>query len=131
MAEESMLKNRDREQQSVEKQRCPFTVPEGYFEDFSERMMALLSEQFAIEQRAISGHRHEKWWTKWYPYIAAACLCAIIVGGATLYFHSSNNNQEQETIVQEASSPNYLIDQIADYAMMDNADFYNYLANGD
>lgn len=131
MAEENMFKNWDWEQRTAGKPRCPFTVPENYFENFSERMMTLLSEQSAVEQRANKAHCHGTWQTKWRPYIAAACLCAIIVGGGTLYFHLSNDNQEQDSVVQEVSSPNYLIDQIADYAMMDNADFYNYLANGD
>lgn len=131
MAEEILQRIKEGERRHAERQGRPFTVPEGYFEDFPERMMALLPEHSASNQVAFAVHHRENKWVKWRPYVAVACLCALIVGGFTLYFHSSYDNQVQESVAQEVSSTDIFIDQMADYTMMDNADFYNYLANGE
>ena len=66
----------------------PFTVPEGYFDDFATRMMEMLPEQEAkvIEMKPSV-------WLRWRPYVAAASICAVICGSALFYFGQQNTEQ--------------------------------------
>jgi len=101
----------------------PFKVPEGYFDGFADRMMDLLPEPSA----KIVPMRKSRW-SKLRPYAIAASFCAILGGAGILYFHHEDTEPQQISQTQEASI-DYTIDQMADYAMLDNSDFYSYLAN--
>ena len=80
----------------------PFTVPEGYFEGFTSRMMSLLDEEQA--RQAVSTDEKPRAKVRsltWRRYAVAASSATV----------------------------DHNIDQMADYAMLDNQDIYTYLAD--
>ncbi|MCR4852586.1 MAG: hypothetical protein K5893_03230 [Prevotella sp.] len=108
----------------------PFTVPEGFFDSFAEKMMQQLPEEENVEQLVVE--RRPGVIKRLRPYAIAASLALLLVSAATLLWQG---NQAQQPSEQFASTPSttqqsqeYTIDQIADYAMLDNQDFYGYLA---
>lgn len=99
----------------------PFKVPEGYFENFAEQLMANLPEQknaSVVEMKSSSIKKLR-------PLAVAAASIAIAVSAITIYFH--NHESQPATIAhsQQMKSVNTSsFDQMADYAMMDNEDVY-------
>ena len=96
----------DEEQILIEtfgKRNC-FKVPDGYFEQLTDSVMAKLPQQQArtVVMRP------------WY-YAAACTLLALVMGGA-YYFHQ----QSSADMVAEGS----YYEEVADYAMIDNMDIY-------
>jgi hypothetical protein len=55
-------------------------------------------------------------------FYAAACVAALLVTAFSFHFHNTTDNQQQV-----AFSETY-IDEAADYAMLDNTDIYQLLA---
>ncbi len=84
--------------------RNAFKVPDGYFEQLTSQVMAQLPEKKARTTML------RRW------MYAAACSVAILLLGVTYYMHQ----QTHEEIVAESS----YIDEVADYAMIDNMDIY-------
>lgn len=102
--------------------KVPFTVPEGYFEGFTERMMQRLPEQKA---QVVVMH---PWWNRYRVAIAAAaCFCAAIFGTG-IYLKSSTSQQQSVATANNATTDN-TFDQMADYVMMDNEAIYASLSD--
>lgn len=110
-----------------------FTVPEGYFDSFAEKLMESLPapEPQVIEMRAAS------WWSR-LPLrkIGVAASVAAVVGLGSLFFTHQQASQQPEmahvNLVERVSSndENRSFDVMADYAMIDNQDIYASLAAG-
>lgn len=100
---------------------APFKVPEGYFDDFSDRIMQILPERQAVLVDLKSSG-----WKRWRPYVAAACFCAFVMGAVTLVGHDRNSGKSYAVA---KSSTEISIDQTVDYVMYDNDDIYTYLAD--
>ena len=108
----------------------PFTVPEGYFDSFADKLMGQLPEP---EARIIEMHA-ESWWHKMpLRKIAAAAAVAVVMGcGAFLAIHNETDNHapmastmHQHSEKGEGTSSSYgSFDEMADYTMMDNQDIY-------
>lgn len=101
--------------------RNPFTVPDGYFEHLTERVMQQLPAGEAPKAKVLSIRR---------LFYAAACVASLFVVGA-LAFHSLSDEQQpmfSENRVETVSNDEYL-DEAADYAMMDNHEIYLCLMN--
>ena len=101
--------------------RNPFTVPEGYFDHLADRVM----QQLPAERKPADVRSIRPW------LYAAACVAILIV--SVLFVSHQSNQPSQQTAVNatpqtETLSDNY-IDDMADYAMMDNEDIYLYLAD--
>ena len=117
----------------------PFTVPEGYFEQLSDRIMSRLPGQdehtvtdantmLDAQQKPARTHRLR-------PWLAAASIAALVAVGATLFF----GQKSASTITQENDealfATNYYgdtysdtyIEEEANYAMVDNQDIYAFL----
>ena len=99
-------------------QKNPFRTPEGYFDQFTANIMAQLPERQPMESKSVAKKvampiRH------W--FYAAACVAALLVTAFSFHFHNTADNQQQ------AFSETY-IDEAADYAMLDNTDIYQLLA---
>jgi hypothetical protein len=93
-------------------QRNAFRVPDGYFEQFTAQVMEQLPEQ----QKART--------TTLRPWLyAAACTVAAMVMGVTYYWH-------QESADDMMADGNYY-EEVADYAMIDNIDIYDCLADNE
>jgi len=100
-------------------QKNPFRTPEGYFDQFTANIMAQLPERQPMESKSVAKKvampiRH------W--FYAAACVAALLVTACSFHFHNTADDQQQV-----AFSETY-IDEAADYAMLDNTDIYQLLA---
>lgn len=92
-------------------QQKPFKVPEGYFEDFNERLLARLPQQ----QKAKTVSLRPKLWR-----YAAAVVVAIGLGAA-LYI-----SQSEENTTVYASQEEYY-NEALDYVMVGNTEIAAYL----
>lgn len=103
-----------------------FKVPDGYFEHFTDQMMALLPEQ----PEKLSQKR--PMWQRLMPKLSVAAMLAVMFSiGA--YFHFAHQSQpdgerllaKPSTVAKTATS----FDQAADYVMLDETDMYAYLSD--
>lgn len=106
----------------------PFTVPEGFFDSFAEKMMQQLPETECA--KPVVGEKRPSIIKRLRPYAIAASLTLLLVSAATILYNRQNEQPAQLAATPTAQqSQEYTIDQIADYAMLDNQDFYSYLAD--
>lgn len=111
----------------------PFKVPEGYFEQFAQRLEDRLPEEPAFAPEVFAAPRRRRLLPL---FLAAASVC-IALFGATVWFtgmlHRSSQSEARTAAVAHThttTSDSY-IDAVADYTMMDNSDIYAYLATAD
>ena len=98
----------------------PFTVPEGYFDSLTERVM----QQLPRQQKRARVFALRRW-----LYAAACVACLFVVG--TVVYNSLDSDRQQPLLSETVESPasdDYL-DEAADYAMIDNHDIYLCLMN--
>jgi hypothetical protein len=65
---------------------------------------------------------------------AAACTVAAVFMGVAFYFHQTKEDQtlaNADVNASVANTESQYIDEYADYAMLDNAEIYAYLADND
>lgn len=103
----------------------PFSVPEGYFDKLTERVMGQLPED---EQRPIKKANKIR---RLFPYAAAASVVAAAIGiGIYLKFSDSQqpdqNHAQQVQVAHNYEEP--AIEEVADYIMYDDTDLYAYIA---
>ena len=87
--------------------RNPFTVPEGYFEQLTTKVMGPV------------------WW-------AAAAVCALFVSTAAWLVIPGESQQNQghvAEVIQQSQPDDAFFDEAADYMMLDNQDIYACLAS--
>lgn len=108
--------------------RNPFTVPEGYFDTLTERIMRQIPEE-TTTQKVVT----LPLWRR-YGFRAAAAVIGIIMGLGALALFNQNailTPQDNATATIETvgtSQQTDAIDQVADYLMCDNHDMYAYLS---
>lgn len=103
----------------------PFRVPDGYFNDFEKKLLTNMPVS-APKEKSLS--RRAKLWV-----IAVVSTAAVTFG---VVFHVSKpaaldeNNAHATGYATAAAHDNidYIIDEVSDYAMLDNGDFYSYIA---
>ena len=98
----------------------PFTVPEGYFDSLTERVMQQLPQQQG-KAPVVSLRR--------WLYAAACVVCLFVVG--TVAYTSLDSDSQQPLLsetVETTVTDDYL-DEAADYAMIENHDIYLCLMN--
>ena len=105
----------------------PFTVPEGYFDTLTSKVMEAIP---ANEVKMVP--RKERHFARWRGYAAAASIVAALFG-AGIYFYQNgegtqNVSSNNTTTVAAATSTESNIDAVADYIMCDENDFYAYLS---
>ena len=112
--------NMDKDEQILRQNfgnKTPFRVPEGYFEEFAEQLMAQLP---ARETRAVP---MRPWWRRHRAsMLAAACICAAVFS-VGVYLGSSESRQASLASAPVENVDNTM-DEIADYVMMDNEAIY-------
>lgn len=109
----------------------PFKVPEGYFEQFNAQLMEQLSANELKRKAKILSIDIARF-SRLRPIAVAAVGAVLLVSGLGLYLRGSGVGvQETKTLVQNDKSGynNGYIDQVADYTMVDNEDFYAYVAD--
>jgi hypothetical protein len=115
--------------------RNPFTVPDGYFENLTARVMANIPEVEAEEKVgennakivSMEPRKSSRTWMGW-SIAAAACIAA-----AALFITIPNktNDVGVKQMAQTETSNSYdseYQEEMLEYAMVDNTDIYNYLA---
>ena len=105
--------------------RNPFTVPEGYFESFSEELMKQLPERDVTYVKKIS------LWLRVGPWMyAAAMLCGVVFGAKVLMDTSEQGMPLFTTAETEQISDEHL-ETIISKTMMDDYTLYQYLTDAD
>ena len=121
----------------------PFSVPEGYFDNLSARIMDNIAAQTkedatdtVVKMEVKSGSTNYKRLRLFRPLIAAASMVGIIIC-ASIAFQRTASSQEiqpkdsdetlnkgpQSASIQKKSS----FDESADYMMLDDDDLYAYM----
>ena len=111
----------------------PFRVPEGYFDQLTDRVMAQLPErEQQAEQISLSDRYPKSRLVALRPWLyAAACTVAVVVMGLTFYSHDVAEEQplaSTSTTNTTTNTESQYIDEAADYVMLDNAEIYACLA---
>ncbi len=106
-----------------------FTVPEGYFDTLTSRIMSNIP---AEETKVVSiDRRHKTGWLRW-TGLAAACMAGAIVGFNMLERTNSTDKQpyanNTQTTYGYSTYSNEYQEEMLDYAMVDYNDVYNYLS---
>lgn len=112
-----------------------FTVPEGYFDSFAEKMMEQLPHVDGMEARVIEMKPETLWHRLPLRKMAAAVAAVMLMGtGYLLYTHQGmvGDTKTQPVMVgernvehQQSVGTEYgTFEQMADYTMMDNQDIY-------
>jgi hypothetical protein len=106
----------------------PFSVPEGYFDQFASQFMEQLPER-EEEAVVVRLDSHSRWSTirRW---SVAACLAVALAGVGMWAFQGESSKATGAADAGQFAASNYntAIDQAADYAMMDNGDIYAYVS---
>lgn len=120
--------------------RTPFTVPEGYFDHFTDDLMARLPQRVSATEGAARKHAVVvPLWKRLRPVAAAASVVVVAGLSAMLYFghgtagragEGTASTQGASTVAATAGNDyiDGLIDECADYTMMDNEDMYAYVS---
>ena len=104
----------------------PFRVPEGYFDTLESRIMNNLPEEKA-STRTVA--KEIPLWRRLRPYVAAAAFIGVMAGGYLIYQrHAPEAPLPENDVAGMMQSDDYNIDTAVDYAMLDNEDFYAYIA---
>ena len=127
------MTNEENYMNSRMKRENPFRVPEGYFDQLAEQIIASLPEEkcvplteqpesvqavTAADKGNVATVRRLRPWM-----LAAACFAGVILLGS-VYFTQSDRQTEQ-AVASAAVSDNYsYVDEAFDYAMVDNQDIY-------
>ena len=104
----------------------PFKVPEGYFADFTSKMMDKLPEKMKVPENA-----RISTWTKLKPLLYMA---AMFVGAALIIRVASSGYESSSKNMASADEDSVVIsDEMIDYAVegtrMDDYSLYVYLCN--
>ena len=104
-----------------------FTVPEGYFDSFADKLM----EQLPDTDARVIPMRAATWWHRLPMRKIAVAVGTVVVlacGAAFYANHASSDNASvahaSSEHVQQGGSEYGTFDQMADYTMMDNQDIY-------
>lgn len=118
-------------------QENPFKVPEGYFDNFASKFMEQLPEE---EPKAVEVEMPvaKRTWIRPMRRFAIAASFAAVLFGAATYYASTGVNKDQDSQTEMASvalkntetksvQSDYMMDEMVDFAMIDNAEIYSYL----
>lgn len=112
----------------------PFTTPKGYFDQLATRVMSQLpaiGQESDIKQKPATEQKPAMLRTLRPWLYAAACVAVLVVCVTWLFSQRSPSQQPVATTTNTsvtAVTDSY-VDEVADYAMMDNQDIYLYLAD--
>ncbi len=122
MQEENYIRQHDNGQN-------PFRTPDGYFESFTNRLMARIAEEAPQQRESVKVHAVVvPLWRRVMRYAAAVAVAVFCVGGGTLLY---NRLQNQEQALQndqlEYAWDDDELDEVLDYEMLDNNQIAYYL----
>lgn len=96
-----------------------FKVPEGYFENFTQRMMEQIPEEQVV---------HTPLWSRWMRSTAVRiAAAAMFIGVIGTVFLAVNEHFSTSTTAKQEEQSEYM-DEALDYAMINNNEIYMYLS---
>lgn len=104
----------------------PFVVPEGYFTDFEKKLLEGINASVPAEKPLLR---------RLNPWLWTAVSVAAVVSGLVLLINKPDDNQYKTSgstaavSTPQSDAAEYMIDQVSDYAMVDNSDLYSYVAD--
>lgn len=105
----------------------PFTVPEGYFEQFTERLMEQLPDLPAAEEAETPVITL---WQRVKPWFYLAAMFAGVIFSAKLFLQTAEG--QADTVAQtEEQLTDEEIDTMMEYAMVDDYTLYRYLTEAE
>lgn len=112
--------------------RHPFRVPDDYFEGFTSKLMANLpdvADEHEARVMPLHPRRRRRGWG-----VAALGACAVMAG-AIFYLGIGNKPADRpagaEDQARQQAGDYSMVDAMADYAMMDTQDMYDFMAEAD
>lgn len=103
----------------------PFTVPEGYFENFSKNLMDKLPEREPAFTEEIT------LWDRVKPWVyMAAMFCGLMFSVRVVVGPPKQDTPLFSAAETESFSDEY-VEAILDHSMMDDYSFYQYLTEAD
>lgn len=108
----------------------PYTVPEGYFDTLSVRVMANIPTEEVKIIRITP--QHKPIWIKWTGLVAACMAGALICINVYDYSNQSRKTQLMSNApTTEKTYDEQYQEEVLDYAMVDYNDVYNYLSGSE
>lgn len=103
----------------------PFTVPDGYFDELQLTVMNRIATEKVIETKGGHGFKLLMRW--------AACLAVLVVSSSVYFCYVYRNNIKDNMVsarthIQSADADDLTIDEVSDFAMLDNDDLYTYIS---
>ena len=107
----------------------PFRTPEGYFESFTDRLMARIAEEAPKQEDVVKARVVElPLWQRAMRYAAAVAVAVLCVGGGTfLYSRLQAPEQLLTNDALEYAWDDEELDDVLDYEMVDNNQIAYYL----
>lgn len=102
----------------------PFRVPEGYFSDFEKKL---------LNDIPVSASENKPMLRRLKPWIWAVISAAAVLCGVIFYLWRTDSSDSRyarnakRTNAETHYSSDTYIDQVSDYAMLDNSDLYSYV----
>ena len=106
----------------------PFRVPDGYFENLTERIMDGLPE---VEKKPAMKPVRISMWDRVKPWVYMA---AMFVGAALIIRVATGITAQDKTVVATSDDMEWemsYLDNVMDYSMMDSYQLYVYLSEED
>ncbi|WP_455673952.1 hypothetical protein [Phocaeicola sp.] len=104
----------------------PFTVPEGFFEDFSRELMEKLPEKEpALPESAITT------WQRVKPWIYMAAMFCGLMLSIRMFVGHPKQDTPIFTSAETAEFSDEYVEAIMDHSMMDDYTLYQYLTEAD
>lgn len=111
MKEEEMIRK-------IEGQKNPFRVPEGYFDNFNERLAKRLPPM--QEQKTV----------RLTPRLWRYAAAVLFIVGAGIVLYTSRSDQQSFAYSEEVSQEEY-VNEALDYILVDNMEIAEYLTEAD
>lgn len=113
--------------------RTPFTVPDGYFDDFASQIMQQLPEREADPTAKVVSIK-ASWWQRYRKAVVgvAATVCVALAGAGVVFHHHVSQAANDHVAAQSnvTTPAGYsVMDAMADYTMLDSDDMYAYIAD--
>lgn len=109
-----------------------FRVPDGYFDDFTSKLMQQLPEDPAMGARLVA--MKPSIWRRYHTaMIAVASVCAAIFS-VGVYFHAEKAQPSSVSVAATGQTATThaaygTADAMAEYTMLDTEDMYAYIAD--